>query len=186
MAGEEITVDISVGNNSGITALSVNIDYPEQLTLTSVEYPLLFSSKATGSNRLRSPFTVSWYSPSSENESENGVFATLTFTVSEDAQVGNYPITLSYDEDNVFDIDYENVAFGVKNGALTVYDHIPGDVNGDGKVNMKDIVFLQQYINGWSVNLRVEFGDVNGDKKVNMKDIVLLQQFLNGWEVVLK
>ena len=28
---------------------------------------------------------------------------------------------------------------------------IPGDINGDGKVNMKDVTRLHQYINGWDV-----------------------------------
>ena len=186
MAGEEVSVELSVKNNPGITALSVQLSYPEELTLTSVDYTTPFSSKATGSNKLQSPFTVSWYSPSSADENEDGVIATLTFKVADDAEVGTYPITLTYDEDNVFDSAFNNIAFAVKNGTLTVYDHIAGDINGDTKVNMKDLVLLQQYINEWDVAVNESFADVNGDKKVNMKDLVLLQQYINGWEVELK
>ena len=120
------------------------------------------------------------------DETANGIFAKLTFKVNENTPTGTYPITLSYDEDNVFNSMFTNIHFNVIQGNLTVYDHIPGDINGDNKVNMKDIVLLQQYINNWEVDVNPVFADVNGDSKVNMKDIVLLQQFVNGWEVVLK
>lgn len=62
---------------------------------------------------------------------------------------------------------------------------IPGDVNSDDVVNMKDIVFLQQYLNNWGVDIYTDASDVNNDDVINMKDIVLLQQYLNGWDVKL-
>ena len=63
---------------------------------------------------------------------------------------------------------------------------VSGDTSGDGKVNMKDLALLQQYLNGWDVSIAEDAADVNGDGKVNMKDYALLQQYLNGWDVVLK
>ena len=69
---------------------------------------------------------------------------------------------------------------------LEVPATISGDATGDGKVNMKDIVLLQQHLNGWNVELDLNAIDVNGDGKINMKDIVFLQQYLNGWDVELK
>lgn len=63
---------------------------------------------------------------------------------------------------------------------------VSGDTSGDGKVNMKDLALLQQYLNGWDVSIDEDAADVNGDGKVNMKDYALLQQYLNGWDVVLK
>lgn len=63
---------------------------------------------------------------------------------------------------------------------------MPGDINSDNKVNMKDLVFLQQYLNNWDVTIDPSTANVNGDDKVNMKDLVLLQQYLNNWDVVLQ
>lgn len=63
---------------------------------------------------------------------------------------------------------------------------IPGDVNYDDIVNMKDIVLLQQYLNNWGVEINTDASDVNNDGVINMKDIVLLQQYMNGWDVVLQ
>lgn len=185
--GATVNVDISIQNNPSITALKISLSYPtEVLTLKSVEYKSLFSSYATGSNKMNSPFTISWFSNDSNNESANGVLATLTFEISSNADEGTYPIVLSYDTDDVFNSQFDNIEFAISNGAVVVTNSIPGDSNGDKKVNMKDIVFLQQYLNGWNVTIDTKAADVNGDSKVNMKDIVLLQQYMNGWNVVLK
>ena len=60
-----------------------------------------------------------------------------------------------------------------------------GDIDRNGKVNMKDYGLLQQYLNGWDVDIDRIAVDVNGDGKINMKDLSLLQQYLNGWDVEL-
>ena len=186
-SGETINVDITIENNPAITSLKMKVNYPSNvLTLTSVEYKDLFSSRATGTNRLESPFTISWFSSGSVDETANGVLATLTFTVAQNAAEDIYPITLTYDPDDVFDFNFDNKEFTVVNGEIIVSNSIPGDVNGDRKINMKDIVLLQQYLNGWNVTIDMLAANVNGDTKVNMKDIVLLQQYLNGWDVELK
>lgn len=186
-SGETIKVDVSIENNPAITSLKIKVNYPSNvLTLTSVEYKDLFSSRATGTNRLESPFTISWFSSGSVDETANGVLATLTFTVAQNAEEDTYPITITYDPDDVFDSNFDNKEFTVVNGEIIVSNSIPGDVNGDRKINMKDIVLLQQYLNGWNVTIDMLAANVNDDTKVNMKDIVLLQQYLNGWDVELK
>ncbi len=63
---------------------------------------------------------------------------------------------------------------------------LPGDANGDGKVNNKDLGLLQQYLNEWDVTIQKDAVDVNDDGKINNKDLGLLQQYLNEWDVVLK
>ena len=184
--GSEVSVDISIENNPGITSFNYVIEYPDELTLTGVEYHDLFSSKATGSSRKESPFIMSWFSTNSADENANGVIATMKFTINITAEGGIYPITLTYDSDNVFNSEFDNQFFAIVDGGITVKSTIPGDINGDTKVNMKDIVLLQQYLNGWNVAIDEAAANVNGDSTINMKDIVLLQQYLNGWEVVLK
>ena len=64
--------------------------------------------------------------------------------------------------------------------------HLNGDINGDGKVNNKDLGLLMQKLNSWEVEIAGDDGDVNGDGKVNNKDYGLLMQFTNGWDVTLK
>lgn len=59
---------------------------------------------------------------------------------------------------------------------------IRGDANGDGELNNRDLVLLQQHLNGWDVTVFPE-ADANQDGEMNNRDLVLLQQILNGWNV---
>ena len=61
----------------------------------------------------------------------------------------------------------------------------PGDVNGDGSVDLKDGMLMQQYLAGWEVEIVMPNCDVNGDGEVNLKDGLLLKQYLAGWNVTL-
>ena len=68
-------------------------------------------------------------------------------------------------------------ALFVKSFALTDKD-LTGDVNCDGKVNSKDVIFLMKAIvkdGGYDVAL-----DVNGDEKVNSKDVIALMKQIVG------
>jgi hypothetical protein len=62
-------------------------------------------------------------------------------------------------------------------------DHIPGDINGDGSVNNKDLTRLFQYLSDWDVEVNEAALDVNGDGSVNNKDLTRLFQYLSDWDV---
>jgi len=62
-------------------------------------------------------------------------------------------------------------------------DHIPGDINGDGSVNNKDLTRLFQYLSDWDVEVVEAALDVNGDGSVNNKDLTRLFQYLSDWDV---
>lgn len=61
----------------------------------------------------------------------------------------------------------------------------PGDANGDGKVNNRDLGLFQQYLNDWEVTMDLAACDVNDDGRVNNRDLGILQQYLNEWDVTL-
>ena len=62
---------------------------------------------------------------------------------------------------------------------------IPGDVNGDGVINLKDLVLLQRFLNKWDVKIDLFGADCDGSGKINLKDFVLLRRYLNKWDVIL-
>ena len=58
-----------------------------------------------------------------------------------------------------------------------------GDVNGDGEVNLNDLIYIRRYLAGWEMpkDINVRNADVNGDGKVTEADVVLLRKYLGGW-----
>ena len=58
---------------------------------------------------------------------------------------------------------------------------LPGDADGDGRVNNRDLGLLQQYLNDWEVVVTAE-ADMNADGKLNNRDLGLLQRYLNDWK----
>ena len=63
-------------------------------------------------------------------------------------------------------------------------DFTPGDIDGNGKVNLNDLVSLAQHVAGWDVEVNTYALDVNDDKSVDLKDVNHLAQHLAGWSGV--
>jgi hypothetical protein len=85
----------------------------------------------------------------------------------------------------------DDTTIGASN--LTPYDFfisypqtiIPGDVNGDGEVDILDYTALKLYIVGKPVEGFIpEAADLNADEKINAQDLVLLMNLIknNGTE----
>ena len=76
-----------------------------------------------------------------------------------------------------YDIVYRD---GKTTANVTVTDYIPGDINGDGIVNMKDVTRLVNYLNdNESYEVIKKALDVNGDGVVSIKDVTRLVEYLN-------
>lgn len=55
----------------------------------------------------------------------------------------------------------------------------PGDVNGDGKINAKDVSALMRSIVGWtSDSFDPDAADMTGDKKLNARDVIALMKLI--------
>ena len=181
-----VNVDISIKNNPGIVGMTLDIGYDSDvLTLTEVKDGCILGTN-THKPELTSPYTLSWSNDTAtEDFTANGVIATLVFSVSEDAALGDYPITLSYDYDNfdIYNAYIDKVKFETVNGVVTVKDVLYGDVNGDGKVNNIDRVHLTRYLAKWADYQEINSAnaDVNDDGKINNIDKVVLTRHLAKW-----
>lgn len=179
-AGEEVTVALRLENNPGITSMRFVLDYDiEALTMTDFSFgEALASMNRASSEKYGSPYSFSMYS-ASEDLTDNGVLAVIKFKVNEDIKDGEYMIALNYDYDDIFNMAGDRIEMDVEEGFICVDEAVTGDVNSDGSINMRDVVLLQQVINGWDVKYNMTAADFNKDKKVNMRDIVALQQYIN-------
>ena len=121
--GETVQVKINLQNNPGIASLKFNVEYDKYLTLTNVEFNSTFGSYVTAPEPYKNPQSISMISPLSD-VTESGTFATLTFVIDDNAPSDyDADIEITYDEDDVFNSDFDNVPVTVKNGCI----HIAGE-----------------------------------------------------------
>ena len=190
--GDIVRVTVDLTKNAGVVALRMHLRYdPDVLTLTGVQDGGLFETAAfvPGRDLSAVPFTVLWEDAlTRENCTATGTLVTYTFRVSETAEAGTTPVTLTYDANSTYNVDLQNVACAITNGSVTVSTRFAGDANGDGVLDLKDVVLLRRFLaGGWNVTIEADNMDVDGDGVLSLKDSTLLSRYLaGGWNVTLK
>lgn len=198
--GKEFTVTIDISENPGIIGATLNVNYDADVlelvkvdagdfTNASDEVDEVVLSNYNFGPIENNPFMITWVDAlAEENITTNGAFVTLTFRVKADAAVGTTEVSVTFAEDDIFDVELNNVVFEATAGTVTITEAtgLPGDANGDGAVNSRDAAIILQYANGWTVTIDLDNADVNGDGVVNSRDYTLLTQYNNGWPVELK
>ena len=66
----------------------------------------------------------------------------------------------------------DGTVIGIAGSALS------GDVDGNGKVEIRDIITLQKYLLGMQTELRTEAADLNHDNKLDIFDLALLKHLV--------
>ena len=175
--GRTIVIPVSMTNAGPVIAFQTDLYLPEGFELQSVEltnrkvdHTLSWNAMADGSVRILS------YSPSllQFNGNEGEVF-NITVKVPDDA-AGDYPLYL---KNSLVSIrqgdDYIEVRCENASSNLNVWAFIPGDANGDGVVDVADVVATAQYILGQNPNPFVfEAADMNHDGVITVTDAVLI------------
>ena len=95
----------------------------------------------------------------------NGTLATLTFEV-----IAVQASTLTLSDVLLTNSTGETFAPQIENAEITEPTKLKGDVNGDGQVNIADLVLVASNLGKTGQNA----ADVNGDGQVNIADLVLV------------
>ena len=105
--GGQVVVDVNLSGNTGIAYLKLKISYDSNvLTLQGAENTGVLEGTFTTSKTTDvNPYVLQWMAAG--NSVEDGIIATLTFTILETAQSGSYPITVSVEE--CYDETYQQV-----------------------------------------------------------------------------
>jgi uncharacterized repeat protein (TIGR02543 family) len=178
--GETFTLTLQLTNNPGVTGLSAEVTFDESvMTLLSATPKIESGSWSVDS--IAEDHLIFWYD--TETFAGEDVIE-LSFRVADEAQEGDFPIGLQFGEwDSIVDAEGEEIAdCTVVPGTLTVTHRVPGDINGDGRVNLSDVVRLAQYVKarGQGVEIVPNSGDTNGDGRVNLSDVVRLAQYVKA------
>lgn len=114
----DVAIKITYNNNPGISSFKLSASFGNLLTLKKIEY----NSNLVGQTMLpqyyTSPVTLIWINPFSEIKG-NDTIATLYFDLDESAR-GTLPVTITYDEDDVYNMEEKNIKFAKINGGIVV------------------------------------------------------------------
>ncbi len=183
-AGEIVDVPITIENNPGILGATIQFTYDTGLTLVDAVAGDAFSTLTmTKPGKYVSPCRFTWDGLEMYPEDiKDGTVLTLRFKIADDAENGSeYRIRMAYEEDGIVDGDLNSVDLALVNGTVTVRDYVPGDVNGDEKVNSTDTIMLRRFLaGGYGVTINETAADINVDGKINSADTILIRRFIAG------
>ena len=186
--GATVSVAISLKNNPGIASMRLKVDYDSSaLTLVGVN-DLGELGSQLHSDQYTDPYVLCWANDTvTQNFTHNGDIVVLTFKINDDAAIGTYDISISYDYDkyDIHNVQVQKVKFYTVDGAVEVVDVLPGDANGDGSVDTLDRLTLSRYLANWKGytldQLNFAGADVNSDGSVDTLDRLILSRHLANW-----
>ena len=122
-AGDTVEVKVLISNNPGIWGLKVKIAYDRSaLTLTAVENGDFFADSEWTKGKLdKETYTLSYGANDfADITTVSGTLATLTFSVSDTAEAGDYDMTVSYVAGDIINANLDDVDFTMVNGKVTI------------------------------------------------------------------
>ena len=179
--GSNVEVNINVKNNPGILAANFTVTYDKGLTLIDSKSGAAFSALSmTKPENYNSPCKFGWDALEiADKDIKDGTILTLTFSVDKGVSANSkLNVKLSYQNGNIIDSDLNDIPVTINNGSVTIIDYIPGDINGDGTIDLKDVTLVRRLVTGYSVTANKLAADVNGDGEITMKDVVLIRRYV--------
>lgn len=176
--GEEVTVEVRIGDNSGFTNFAVALDYDrEHLTLKRINTkdgstPYLCGSNVSinevwDAEEKQYGFVVS---ASADPVKEDGILFTVTFEIAADF-VGEAQVTpvVQYIRNNeaVFSI-FEQINGVVTAGTITSV--LVGDVNGDGIIEYNDVMLAYKAFLGEAELTQEQMAVVDSDRSGTIEE----------------
>ncbi len=199
----DVTMTLTIENNPGISGAEIIVSFDERLTLVNAEAGDAFSSLTyVEPSYYRNPTIFMWDSEKINDEDiKDGIILELTFHTPKDVE-GEFSVVITYEPGNIFDKDLNPMELTTVNGCITAISYLPGDADGNGRLNTLDITAIRRYIsdgrktdpNGYNVVINENAADVDGNGRINTLDITMIRRYIsdgrktdpNGYNIVLK
>jgi hypothetical protein len=176
--GVPVEVPVSLAGASSLGSVTVQVAYdPKVVTFDDARPGPIEKSQLTWRHDESQGLLILLLATSQPGGfSGEDPLAVLTFTAKGGA-VGQLS-TLTVTVRDAVHADGTEAAVDASSGSFR--NGIPGDVNGDGKVDLSDYDLLARYLVGDPVTIVPLNADLNGDGKVTEADAVLLLQKLDA------
>jgi hypothetical protein len=185
-AGQEVTVDVTLHNNQGVTQYFLTMKYDAaKLTYVKAERSAALSESFNVDERSAGVLGISAGTQTgTDNFDEPLALFSVTFKINEGVADGDIGLTLDYSGlwDGI-ESNQKIIKPHVEQGNVKVANVLYGDVNNDGNVNILDLSRLQRFFNGVdnsNNNFNAANADTNGDGVLNILDLSRLRRYFNG------
>ena len=180
--GETEILSIGLDNEDTMIAFEFDLQLPDGVTISKDEdgdFVATLGSRASKhslavSDKGNGTYHVLCYSNTNRAISGNeGELLNVELLCDENVEAGNYEATLRniiFSDTDKNKINLDDYTFGIE-----VIDAVPGDANGDGDINVMDVVEMVAYIMGeGSDNFIFTAADLDKDGSINVMDLVNL------------
>lgn len=118
--GEEVEIDVSIINNPGICTMYLNINYSEGLKMLEASDSGLLIDPVFSENYEVKPYRLTWDDSVNTDNNKNGKIATLKFKIPENPEVGEYKVWITYNPEEIYNMELKNQYFEAGFGKITV------------------------------------------------------------------
>ena len=120
--GDTVQIPIRLEASTGLVAARLKISYDSNtMALVAVSDGGILGEHVFGADLASNPYIVVWENGlAASNYTGTGTLVTLTFRVKDNAPEGSYPVSVTYDSEEVYNKDLENVELSVVNGSVQV------------------------------------------------------------------
>ena len=201
--GDEVVIYVRLENNPGVIGANFGVIYDDGLVLVDEDNGNIFSgSMVESATDVNQGKNFAWANDSSNYVASDGTLLKLTFRVLEGYESrDSFTVKIVYDMDTTSDGKTIKGGFafhGVKDGTtvkiptvegyIKVVERLPGDVNGDGCVNLFDATEIakylttvgEHYVDEKYANVNISVSDNPGDSNVDIYDIIAILNYISG------
>jgi len=186
VVGGVATMHIMIADNPGTAVLGLLVEYDASRLefLPTYQVGSILPVMTRNVNINANPMALNFENNVLANSYANGTLITLQFRVRPGA-AGSVPVTVTVDQSFNSSLDVVRVLPVVSTANVNVSTVRFGDVDGNGFVNLGDVLRLRQYLAHHPVVVCRIAADVTGDGFVNLADVFRLRQYLGGHPVTL-
>ncbi len=186
--GETIEVKVQLTNNPGIAGMNLSLNFDANvLALDGVEDHRIFGM-FIANDKLTDGKVILTYLNNGDllaADTEGKALTTLKFKVLDDAAYATTAIEADLivnnsTETGAVNFRGEAVAVGAGKAVVEIVNHLWGDVDANGSVEINDAQMILQWRVGQDVPADLRAADVDRNGEVGIADALLLLQYLNG------
>ena len=186
-SGVQFVLPVDLRNEDDITAIQFDLTLPAGVTITKNSKDKYIVEKtdrcadhtlSTSKPGEANTYRILLYSNDVEKiTGHQGSVVNVRLEASNGLATGNYDVTIS--NINLTRADEVKIKPASVTCTLTISNSIPGDANGDGDIDVTDIVTIANYILGRaSGTIDLAAADANGDGDIDVTDIVTVANII--------